>query len=279
MKQLIRVVLLLCLILLTSACDQSSDQVGCTSHNDCRGARICLDNICSDNVNDIGRTNDIHEMPDADVILDVQGLNDTTSDITQRQDTYIEDIANDSIEPIPDVLSDDIESPSCPESCNDGCLNGVCYIDGANLRQIRCPDGMDCHISCSSRFSCDHSVTCGDGKCTVLCEGDQSCSRPIDCGDASQCTIRCLGYNSCDDIISCGSAECNIECGQLGDWDYSCNGGIDCGTNSCQVACLNERSCTLGYRPCEGDDCGGAFTCNEADYCRCMGPGCWPTPD
>src|SRR5690554_5582246 len=279
MRQLTIIFLMTCFVLLTNACARDSNPAGCSSHEDCRGARICLDNICSNSINDVGRGEDILTIPDADVLVDAQDSSDNISDINQHEDTHVEDIGDDSIEPIPDTSSDDVESPPCPESCNSGCLNGVCYIDGLDLRPIRCPDGMDCHVSCTSRFSCDDAVICGDGKCTVLCEGDQSCTQPIDCGEASQCTIRCLGYDSCNGAISCASSQCSVECGQVGNWDYTCNGGIDCGTNSCQVACLDDRSCTLAHRPCDGDDCDGAFTCNEADFCRCMGPGCWPTPD
>ena len=279
MLRLMIIVFLSHIFLLLNACAWESNPIGCTTEEDCRGVRVCLDGICSDKVNDVVEAEDINEIADVNHIIDTHDLSDAITDISQVDDAHVDDIENDSSEPIQDIVNEDAEVPICPDVCDRGCLNGVCYIEGLDYRPIRCPDGMDCHVLCSPASSCDNSVTCGDGECTVVCEGNGSCGWPIDCGNSSRCTIRCLGNYSCNGAISCGSSECSVECGQPDNRKYTCNGGIDCGTNSCQVACLDDRSCTLAHRPCDDDDCDGAFTCNEADYCRCMGPGCWPTPD
>lgn len=272
-------VFLSCAFLLLNACTRDSNPIGCTTKEDCRGSRVCLDGICSDEATDVVQAEDINETPDINATLDAQDLGDIIVDAGHDDDIYVEGIKNDSTDPIQDTTSEDAEASICPDACDRGCLNGVCYIEGLDYRPIRCPDGMDCHVLCSSAFSCDNTIICGDGRCTVVCEGDGSCSQLTDCANFSQCTIQCIGYNSCDGAISCGSSECSIECGQFENRDNTCNGGIDCATGSCQVACLDEESCVLGRFLCEGEDCGGAFTCNQADYCRCIGPGCWPTPD
>jgi len=133
-----------------------------------------------------------------------------------------------------------VDANLCPSQCT-SCSNDTktCNIDcrlngGACNGPLKCPEGWNCNLLCSTTNSCRNGVTCPAGRsCTITCSGRQSCSK-FACG-TGQCNVDCTGQESCTDV-SCGPAcACDITCGL----NAACT-NLTCKSRDCNLP----RGCT-----------------------------------
>jgi hypothetical protein len=194
---------LLGLALAAAGCSVShrSGDFTCERQMDCASGRTCIDGFC------VAPQADASVPGDARVLIDAAPPSDANL---------------------------------CPSVCT-SCSNDTttCNIDcqrngGACNGPIKCPEGWDCNVLCSTINSCRNGVTCPAGRpCNITCSGRMSCSK-FACGSGA-CAIECTGLDSCTDL-SCGTAcACDITCGI----SASCN-GLTCKSEDCTL----RRGCT-----------------------------------
>ena len=164
--------------------NRKTDQLRCTTSNDCTAPRVCESGYCVvDNGACPGRCN--------------LGCDITTSPPTCR---------------ISETGGDNIHCPS-DMHCEITCTNpGACG-------SIDCTDAAACTIDCNSPAACG-DIDCGNnsqGQCTITCTGpnacgsitcDQACACDVSCGNGACGTNTCpsAGGNSCTSGSTCSSS-------------------------------------------------------------------------
>jgi hypothetical protein len=128
----------------------------------------------------------------------------------------------------------------CPTQCT-SCSNDAktCTIDcrlngGACNGPVKCPEGWNCNVLCSTTNACRSGITCpADRSCNITCSGRMSCAK-FECG-SGPCNVDCTGMESCTEL-SCGKAcACDITCVTTA----ACN-GLTCKSEDCAL----QRGCT-----------------------------------
>jgi hypothetical protein len=183
--------------------------------------------------------------------------------------------------PTPPAVSDG----SCGQQCETSgglCSQGTCFFDcqapgSCNQRQILCPPGVPCDVTCGDN-SCTDNVLCNaDGNCTVRCAGQRSCRQEVICEGI--CDVTCSGVRSCEGGIGGPAQLLDLKCTGTD----SCGSTTQCEGQDCRVSCSGADSCqrvrifaqrnTLvcsGQGACDDDvSCNGA-SCNvqcAADAC------------
>jgi hypothetical protein len=206
-----KIVWLLGLALAVAGCSVShrSGDFACERQADCATGRTCVDGFC------------VAPQADASVPGDASVL-----DAPPPPDANV----------CPAVCTScSVDTKTCNIDCqrNGGACNGP----------IKCPEGWDCNLQCSTINSCRNGVTCPAGRaCNITCSGRMSCAKFM-CGSGA-CTIDCIGSESCSEL-SCGNAcACDISCEPTA----SCN-GLMCKSEGC----TQRRGCTsleLGCNTC-----------------------------
>lgn len=160
------------------------------------------------------------------------------------------------------------ETVAC-EAAGGKCVDKLCQFDcseGCDDRDIVCPPGNDCLISCTKKNGCNQTSCSGVRSCQIVCSVDGSCTN-VKCSanacaftcngpdntcaggvacDASDCRFDCSGKHSCDDGVSAnGSANCAIHCTGMD----GCSGDLSCGGNTSQITC-GSKSCSGGVPQC-----------------------------
>lgn len=109
-------------------------------------------------------------------------------------------------------------------SCSVACTNGAtCTVDGpyskevhvtvsgAQMGEVDCFDGDNCHVECTNGSSCD--VECQSGKdCNVNCIGGTRCE--VDCYRSGRCDVTCQE-----------GSNCHVQLGGAGGSSYGNGGG------------------------------------------------------
>jgi hypothetical protein len=140
---------------------------------------------------------------------------------------------------VPNDASNSIDAPTdanmCPPACT-SCSDDTktCTIDcqragGACNGPVKCPEGWNCNVVCSTINSCRNGIACPAGRtCNITCSGRMSCSK-FACG-SGPCDIQCIGQDSCTEL-TCGTAcACDIRCEPLAACD-----GLTCKSEDCRL--------------------------------------------
>jgi hypothetical protein len=135
-----------------------------------------------------------------------------------------------------------IDASLCPSPCTSCSTDSkTCNIEcgalggGCNL-PVRCPEGWNCNLLCSTPSACSNGVTCPGGgmSCKVTCSGRGSCNQ-FTC-NTGPCDIECTGTNSCTELSCGGACACDINCVS----GTSCSSKIACTSDLCRAG----RGCT-----------------------------------
>lgn len=107
-------------------------------------------------------------------------------------------------------------TPTCDARC--AAAGGTCTADVCTFtcpggpacdKDIRCPSGMACSVTCSGRGACRGVVCLDTTSCTISCDGDDACGGTVGCGGA-QCTITCTNRGCKIDDVRCCAKSCLV---------------------------------------------------------------------
>ncbi len=256
--------------------DDVVSRQGCTSNDDCKGNRICVDGVCVSPPADYGDVNEL----------------DTQREDSDREPTCAPNCQGKE-------CGDDYCGGLCgqcqaPAVCNMGMCTESCFstceIDGCDCGEVcgewcgECPDGLACVGSCKCECAPDCSGReCGDDGCGGSC-GECAQRQEVCFGGQCSCQAACEGKE-------CGDDGCGGICGECTEPQYSCVAGEcicqpacegkECGNDGCSGTCGEcsgaqndciEGECvcqpTCGDKECGDDGCGGQCGfCNEPTVC------------
>lgn len=143
--------------------------------------------------------------------------------------------------PPPDAFACPSQCTSCRPDSHTCVVN--CNVSPATCNVgIKCPEGFNCEIACTTEGGCPN-VDCSPGaSCKVTCNGPGTC-RNVKCG-AGPCDISCAGQNSCRGVDCKDSCACDLACAN----QSSCFGGFVCppgpSINACTILAGQNRGCT-----------------------------------
>jgi len=244
-----------------------SDQGGCKSNYDCKGARVCYQGECVS-------PEKVPEDYEEDFSIQKEDVSSPQKDIVSQKDSYHPDkdiiSVKDTYQPNPDtskpdkdIYQKDLEEV-CEWQCNNGqCISSSWICDGED----DCNNGEDeaesiCGSSGTGSYcdSCDDDSDCKEGmvcsgwldnssEYTVAswCTESESCNNNSDCGGNYVCL---LDYNTC-------TPEVSLECKNGDVWmKDSCNSWIDV-----YDECEGDYYCSQGSCMISGHDCAEIFNC------------------
>ncbi|HEU0034279.1 MAG TPA: hypothetical protein VFQ53_26835 [Kofleriaceae bacterium] len=169
--------------------DHRSDELSCTTQNDCPAGRFCQDGFCVGGVGNDGGPN-----PDGKPNPDAPGC---PSQCTSCKQETMECKVDCSISPA--TCNGMI---ICPPGWN---CTIECSTDNSCRAGIDCQQGASCAINCTGTSTC-RNIQCGTGPCATTCAGFDSC-RNLQCGDSCQCPVTCLEPSRCENIF-CSDFAC-----------------------------------------------------------------------
>jgi hypothetical protein len=151
--------------------DHVSDELACSSPDDCEGNRTCVDGYCVEGGPPVQCPASCGSCVMATMSCTLSGDATPNGNVT------------------------------CPSgwNCTITCGAGAC-------RNVDCREAASCVVTCTGDQACD-SVRCGNGPCDVTCTGADACT-DVDCRDSCACDVTCSDAQACASPAQCPGNPC-----------------------------------------------------------------------
>lgn len=280
---------------LTTGCNESSGDDGCTSNDECGADQVCVSGACQD----VGDSCTVDDDCGEGQTCNAEGFcvgapGDVDGDGVADEDDNCPRVANpDQVDSDGDGVGDACAEITLPGDCTGSgecaidqvCVEGLCQVVECSLAAGAelCPSdavcvGTICRFApdCATDAECADTLgMCVDGRCAPGCETNGECGgrRTTACVDTT-CVYACSSDAQCDATETCIEGYClPNECSGTG--IEGCPDGERCdGSGRCEpyTACDDESDCA-GNEYCDAGICEplvpciSDLNCGEAEIC------------